>query len=94
MIWWDGTGRWLLAKTLEQGAFSWPKVQDGVMRLTPAAASLNLRGSELQDLEQRQRFVGLGGRPALLSLFRHSMAPSSRDGSECGDAWACVRPEG
>lgn len=33
MIWWDGTGLWLLAKTLEQGAFSWPKVQDGVMRL-------------------------------------------------------------
>jgi len=36
MIYWDGTGLWLIAKTLEAGAFNWPKVQDGVMRLTPA----------------------------------------------------------
>ncbi len=36
MIYWDGTGLWLMAKTLEAGAFNWPKVQDGVMRLTPA----------------------------------------------------------
>lgn len=39
MIWWDGTGLWLLAKTLEQGAFSWPKARDGAMRLTPAQLS-------------------------------------------------------
>jgi transposase len=43
IIWWDGTGLWLLAKTLEQGAFSWPKVQDGVMRLTALLEGLDWR---------------------------------------------------
>ena len=34
LLYWDGTGVVLVAKTLEQGAFRWPRVQDGVMRLT------------------------------------------------------------
>ena len=33
LLWWDGTGVVLYAKRLEQGAFCWPKVQDGAMRL-------------------------------------------------------------
>ena len=33
---WDGTGLVLVYKRLEQGSFSWPKVQDGVMRLSRA----------------------------------------------------------
>ena len=32
---WDGTGLVLVYKRLEQGSFAWPKVQDGVMRLSP-----------------------------------------------------------
>ena len=32
---WDGTGM-VLIKVLEQGGFAWPKVQDGVMRLSRA----------------------------------------------------------
>ena len=31
---WDGTGLVLLWKRLEQGAFRWPPISDGVMRLT------------------------------------------------------------
>jgi transposase len=31
---WDGTGMVLTCKILEQGSFAWPKVQDGVMRLS------------------------------------------------------------
>ena len=31
---WDGTGLVLFWKRLEQGAFRWPPVSDGVMRLT------------------------------------------------------------
>ncbi len=34
LLYWDGTGVVLTAKTLEQGVFRWPKVQDGAMRLT------------------------------------------------------------
>ena len=34
--WWDGTGPCIMAKRLEAGAFSWPSVHDGAMRLTAA----------------------------------------------------------
>ncbi|MFT7449245.1 MAG: transposase [Glaciecola sp.] len=33
---WDGTGLVLVYKRLEQGSFAWPKIQDGVMRLSRA----------------------------------------------------------
>lgn len=33
---WDGSGMVLTYKVLEQGSFAWPKVQDGVMRLSRA----------------------------------------------------------
>lgn len=33
---WDGSGLVLIYKRLEQGRFTWPKVQDGVMRLSRA----------------------------------------------------------
>ena len=33
---WDGTGLVMVYKRLEQGSFTWPKVQDGVMRLSRA----------------------------------------------------------
>jgi transposase len=40
LVWWDGTGLCLMAKRLEQGAFKWPRIQEGVMRLaTPHRAS-------------------------------------------------------
>lgn len=32
----DGTGLVMVNKVLEQGSFAWPKVQDGVMRITRA----------------------------------------------------------
>ncbi len=55
MIWWDGTGLWLLAKTLEQGGFSWPKAQDGVMRLTPAQLSALLEGLDWRRVQSARR---------------------------------------
>ncbi len=33
---WDGSGLVLIYKRLEAGSFAWPKVQDGVMRLSRA----------------------------------------------------------
>ena len=36
LIFWDGTGLCLFAKRLEEGVFRWPKIEDGVMRLSAA----------------------------------------------------------
>ena len=44
LIYWDGTGVCLFAKRLEDGKFRWPKVQDGVMRLSAAELSALLEG--------------------------------------------------
>ena len=35
MIWWDGTGLVMAYKRLEQNAFKWPAIRDGVLRLDP-----------------------------------------------------------
>lgn len=44
LLFWDGTGLCLVAKRLEGGKFRWPKVEDGVMRLSPAQLSALLEG--------------------------------------------------
>lgn len=44
LLFWDGTGVCLVAKRLEGGRFRWPKVEDGVMRLSPAQLSALLEG--------------------------------------------------
>jgi transposase len=36
MIWWDGTGLVMAYKRLEQNAFKWPAIRDGVLRLDAA----------------------------------------------------------
>lgn len=46
LLWWDGTGICLLTKRLEGGAFRWPPVQDGVLRLSPAQLAALLEGTE------------------------------------------------
>lgn len=44
LLFWDGTGVCLVAKRLEGGKFRWPRVEDGVMRLSPAQLSALLEG--------------------------------------------------
>ena len=44
LVFWDGTGVCLFAKRLEDGAFRWPNVQDGVLRLSAAEFSALLEG--------------------------------------------------
>ena len=39
LVFWDGTGVCLFAKRLEDGEFRWPKIEDGVMRLSAAQFS-------------------------------------------------------
>ncbi len=44
LLFWDGTGVCLVTKRLEGGQFRWPKVENGVMRLSPAQLSALLEG--------------------------------------------------
>jgi transposase len=39
LLFWDGTGVCLFAKRLEEGKFRWPRIEDGVMRLSAAQLS-------------------------------------------------------
>lgn len=56
LIVWDGTGLCLFAKRLEDGRFRWPKIEDGVMRLTPSQLSALIEGldwTRVRELEVR-----------------------------------------
>ncbi len=44
LVFWDGTGVVLVAKRLKEGAFRWPRIEDGVVRLTAAQISALLEG--------------------------------------------------
>jgi transposase len=44
LLFWDGTGVCLFAKRLEDGEFCWPKIENGVMRLSAAQLSALLEG--------------------------------------------------
>jgi transposase len=44
LVYWDGTGLCLFAKTLEDGRFRWPKIEDGAMRMTSAQLGALIEG--------------------------------------------------
>jgi transposase len=50
---WDGSGLVLLWKRLEHGAFKWPPVSDGVMRLTAAQLAVLVDGMDWSRLHGR-----------------------------------------
>jgi len=62
ILYWDGTGLWLLIKRLEQGTFAWPKqVEPGAvkLKLAPEAFAMltdgiDLRGAKLRPWYERE----------------------------------------
>jgi transposase len=46
LLYWDGSGLVLYAKRLEQGGFRWPRITDGVMRLTAVQLAALIAGME------------------------------------------------
>ncbi len=62
ILYWDGSGLWVLTKRLEKGTFSWPKAaqaQGVKLRLVPEALALltdgvDLRGAQLRPWYERE----------------------------------------
>jgi transposase len=57
LIFWDGTGLCLFAKRLEDGVFCWPKIEDGVMRLSAAELSALLEGLDWRRVHAARQTV-------------------------------------
>ena len=55
LIFWDGTGVVLVAKRLENGKFSWPAIDDGVMRLSAAQLQALLEGLDWRRVHEARR---------------------------------------
>jgi transposase len=54
LLYWDGTGLCLLSKRLEDGRFRWPRLQDGVMRLSPGQLAALLEGLDWRRVHARR----------------------------------------
>ncbi|RYD29770.1 MAG: transposase [Verrucomicrobiaceae bacterium] len=55
LLYWDGTGLWLMTKKLESGIFAWPKVPDGAAKIQLRAEALEmlLSGIDLKGARMR-----------------------------------------
>ena len=51
---WDGTGLVMIYKRLEDGKLRWPRISDGVMRLSPAQLSALLEGIDWVRVHSRR----------------------------------------
>ena len=54
IVTWDGSGLVLFWKRLEQGAFRWPPITEGVMRLTSAELAALVDGMDWSRLHPRE----------------------------------------
>jgi transposase len=57
LVFWDGTGLCLFAKRLEDGIFRWPKIEEGVIRLSAAQLSALLEGLDWRRVHEVREAV-------------------------------------
>ena len=53
LLMWDGTGLVMTYKRLEQGRFAWPRIEDGVMRLTKGQFEALFEGLDWRRVKPR-----------------------------------------
>jgi transposase len=53
VLYFDGTGLWLMTKRLEEGTFSWPQGEHKVMVLRPEAFAMLTDGVDLRGAKMR-----------------------------------------
>jgi transposase len=53
LLYWDGTGVWVLAKRLEKGRFSWPRATGPKLALVPTELTLLLSGIDLEKISKK-----------------------------------------
>ena len=61
ILYWDGTGLWVLTKRLEQGTFSWPKAcepERTKLCVRPEALALLTDGADLRGAKLRPWYEG------------------------------------
>jgi transposase len=58
ILYFDGNGLWILAKRLEQGAFTWPQGDDEKIALSPRALALLLEGVDLTQTKAKKWYKG------------------------------------
>jgi len=54
LIFWDGTGTVMVSKRLGEGRFRWPRIEDGLMRLTPAQFGALIEGLDWTRVHGRR----------------------------------------
>lgn len=57
LLLWDGTGMVLVTKRLEDAAFTWPTVRDGIMKLSRAQFEALLEGVDWRRVRSREARV-------------------------------------
>ena len=51
---WDGSGLTLIYKRLDDGKFCWPRIEDGVMRLSPGQLGALFEGLDWKRVHSRR----------------------------------------
>jgi transposase len=71
LVFWDGTGLCLFVKTLEDGRFRWPKIEDGSIRLTPAQLGALIEGLDWMRVHAEDMAPEKYGRSTRPSVMIH-----------------------